>query len=484
MAAVEAAARDWSVLDMAEEPIAPEEGPGPAVERLLGRLSSPPDDVVGTFSLQQVSLRTLNLPFSDRKRIDQVLPFELEGLFPFDPEDLVFNYFILRGGKKGEESELLVGAARKEAVAERIEAYREAEQEPRHLWLDGFALEAAWQAGEQPSDEIEEDQGVAYLHIDADSSLLTLTGAGTFRSTRYLRTGRHALIKRWADKLGVDEEEFAAGLRAGGSEEERAALLQPLIREVELTMRSAAKTVGVHPVRLGISGELAGWPGMLETLAAGLNLPVERLAWTDGDDENEPVELGDYAPLVGAAVQTRVQGGLDLRCGEFTYTRKIQLLQGKLLATGSLALVLLLLVLVGDIVAYFSKSAEADRLGSEIHAVFQETFPDEPLIDPPQQMQIQVREMRQEIAGGGGAGVVDIFRALSDAIDDDVNFVIREFFKDRNGFRVRSETDSYETVEQIRQALEESPDVPEVEISDSRSSQRGVEFDLVIGGGA
>ena len=484
MAAVEAAAKSYSILDLAEEPVAPEEGPAPAVERLLGRLSTPPDDVVGLFGLQQVSLRTLTLPFSDRKRIDQVLPFELEGVFPFDPEELAFNYVITRGGKKGEESELLVGAARKTAVAESIEAYREAGHDPRHLWLDGFALEAAWRALAESSAEVEEPvDGMAYLHIGAESSLLTLTGVGSFRSARHLRTGTQGLVKRWAEKLGLEPDEFAERLKAGGSREECTTVLQPLLREVELTMRSVAKTAGMHPVRLGISGEITAWPGMAEAIANGLGLPAERLVWST-PEQDEPVELGNYAPLVGAAMQTRLPGGLDLRCGEFTYTRTIQLLQGKLLATGSLALVLLLLVLVGDMVSYFTKNAEAERIGSEIRAVFQETFPNEPLVDPAQQMQIKIREMRQQVSGSGSAGVVDTFRALSTAVDDDVNFVIREFFKDRNGYRVRAETDSYETVDLIRQALNELPDLPAVTISDSRSSQRGVEFDLVIGGGS
>jgi len=49
----------------------------------------------------------LTVPFADQKRVDQVLPAEVEGTIPFDLEEVVWDHSVLSvaNGK----SELIVG---------------------------------------------------------------------------------------------------------------------------------------------------------------------------------------------------------------------------------------------------------------------------------------------------------------------------------------------------------------------------------------
>ncbi len=483
MAALQQTGREFSLLELAEEQVLPEDGATGAVTRLMERITVPVDDLVGVFGLEQVSLRSLRLPFSDRKRIDQVLPFELDGVFPFDPEDLVYNYQILQAAKKGEESEILVGATLRERVADRLELYREAGQDPRNLWLDAFALEAASAAGHRAEggEAAEEPVPTAWLHVDADRSLLLITTPAGFRTARVIRTGRNQLLSRVAAAGTRSAGDLAQVFEAGAMADERAGLLRPLLRDVEQTLRSVEKSAGVRVARLVASGRMAGWPAMAETMGEELHLPVEQNVWDEAAAGTTDGELGDYAPLVGAAVLARrPEGGFDLRCGEFTYTRAIQLVKGKLIFTGALAGVLLLLVVLGNLFMYMSKSAEADRLRSEITQVFQETFPDQPVVDPAQQMRAETRRLQKAMSGSSGASTVDMLKLLSETVGDDTQFEIRELHKDSTGLRIKAETDSYENIESIRQAIAGAPQVQGAKVENSQKRGEVIVFDISI----
>ena len=62
-------------------------------------LSALPGDVV--------TWRRLRLPFRDRKRLEQTVPFELESQVPFGLDEVVVDYHVLSREKEG--SDLLAG---------------------------------------------------------------------------------------------------------------------------------------------------------------------------------------------------------------------------------------------------------------------------------------------------------------------------------------------------------------------------------------
>lgn len=485
LAALEFSGKQISVCKLADEAVAADEGPAYAVARLIRVLDRPLDWVTGCFSQQNASLRSLTLPFTDRKRIEQVLPFELEGLFPFDPEDAVFNYYRLPT-RRERESDLLVAAARKELVGSRLQLYRDCQLEPRNLFLDAFTLEQVWRAcGGQSPAPVEVGFGEsgaeivrAFLHIGTDDALLLVSHPDGYRFARSLRTGIAALVRRLAVTVQREPAEIEAALAASTLEsEERQHLLRPLLREVEQTFLSLEKTVKVRPSRLIVSGLTTHWPCAVDTLGTALGLAAEVMPPLNG------IDLGDFVPLVGCAIQSVQGGGLDLRTGDYAFTRAIELVRGKLMFTGTLALILVLLIVGGNAIAYLTKARENARLKDEIETLFQEAFPNEPMVDPAQQMQAELRKLRRQAEQGPGITVVDTLKSISQAVSPEMSFQIIEFHKDATGYRIKAETNSYENVETIKDAIAKLPGMRKVDVPTSQTKATGgIVFELAIGG--
>jgi len=76
--------RDEAVLDWLDE-----------IREVLDPVIKGSGDVVVGLPQEAVSLRVLELPFSQTAKISRVLPFEAESSLPFDSDDLVFDFYPL-----------------------------------------------------------------------------------------------------------------------------------------------------------------------------------------------------------------------------------------------------------------------------------------------------------------------------------------------------------------------------------------------------
>src|SRR3954469_1785909 len=63
-----------------------------AGRNLLRALGVTPDSIVASLAGEETSLRVIELPAAARKRIAEVLPFELETVLPYDPHDAIIDY--------------------------------------------------------------------------------------------------------------------------------------------------------------------------------------------------------------------------------------------------------------------------------------------------------------------------------------------------------------------------------------------------------
>src|SRR5215510_11589973 len=80
----------------------------------------------------QLSVRVLELPFSDSRKIDQVVGYELEGQIVHAIEDVVFDHLVV--GQRPEGATVMAAAARRDDLAAIIAAAEERNIHPRALF--------------------------------------------------------------------------------------------------------------------------------------------------------------------------------------------------------------------------------------------------------------------------------------------------------------------------------------------------------------
>src|SRR3954467_7247317 len=96
------------------------------------------DEVLSAVPGDAVTQRILTLPFRDRKRLDQTVPFELETHLPFELDDTVVDYQVLADAPDG-AALVLATATSKATVRAHLEALAGAGMDPRVVDLAPLA---------------------------------------------------------------------------------------------------------------------------------------------------------------------------------------------------------------------------------------------------------------------------------------------------------------------------------------------------------
>ena len=127
------------IADGEDQPAALEQ----AIADVLAQHERAPDRVVAALDGEEVSVRTIDLPPGVLKRLDDVLPFEMESLLPFSLEESVVDHQIVRHDE--DKLRVLAVAAPTQSVADRLSTLEAAGVRARELGagaavFDGLAF--------------------------------------------------------------------------------------------------------------------------------------------------------------------------------------------------------------------------------------------------------------------------------------------------------------------------------------------------------
>ncbi len=271
-----------------------------AVEDVLSQLQRPADEVVAHLHGQDAALRTLKLPKGVKKRLDAVLPSQIDGDVPFELDEALVDYQFIA---EGAELELLVCAVKRVRIGARIaeldaiglDCQSLAVGAPALDGLAAFLTDPAPVAGE-PDDESEGEPTASsapttlVLSLDRQTTDLCLLRDGVTAAARTL-TGGLAQVE--------------SGARAA---------LEGSLKRALLQFRADGHE---SPSRVIVTGEGVALDGAVQWVGQTLGVEAEPLVLPGiGDDsEDGPATHGRAAALAarGAAKGRR----LELRQGEF-----------------------------------------------------------------------------------------------------------------------------------------------------------------------
>jgi general secretion pathway protein L len=449
-----------------------------AVRALLSEGGLGFDVAVVAFPGASVSSHLVTLPFTDPRRIEQTIGFEVEGQIPFDLADVAWDWQPL--GIRDGKTDLLVAVVRKEELAALVGALGEAGVDPRAVLPAGPAYASLHAAGAlaplAPVAEGAPQRAELLVDVGHERTSISVVAGGACEAARTFAFGAANLARALARELGVSEEEGAAVLAAAGggpalpealasagadprAGEALRRALAPLVRELRATVRAWRTRSRERSLeRLVLAGESARLPVLAEVLAGEVEGPVVPLELTGPAAEKIPAAEQPGLALALALALRGQQGSraprLNLRRGELAFTRDFEHLKGRIARLGAYAgLVLLLAIASAGVKAFALARQEAalDRtLCDAQEKIIGRCYPN-------------FEEAQAVLRGRGSAtatlprvSAVDLFAELAQKAPPDVPLRFERIEVTKDKLHLQGTTDAAENVDRIVGALKGS----------------------------
>jgi general secretion pathway protein L len=409
------------------------------------------DEVVSVLPGDAVTHRILELPFSDRKRLEQTVPFELESHLPFELDETVIDFQVLHTNADG-TSHVLAVSAPKTVVREHLATLAAAGIDPRLVDLGSLASlnvvrdAAAGRGGR-----------IAFVGLDADRTTVALLTDGRLSGLRVV----------------------SAGVTNGD--------LERCLRDVRWTLLALAD--GEALTALWVGGDAVETPGAVAALGRtlgttpqpldGIALPAVPVAFRG--------KQAAFATPLGLALRQTGDGvpfGVDLRRGEFAYHREREALWRGLARAAVLAVAAVVLMTASFIVDARQLTARRDAVRADIRTIFTAALPGvRTIVNEKAQLQSEIAALEKQRRLFGSLApsaprAIDCLRALTAAVPDDVTLNIEELSLDGETLRLRGSTKTYEGVEAVKRGLAARPEFRNVEAKDVRASVDGQQVDF------
>jgi general secretion pathway protein L len=395
----------------------------------------------------QLSVRLLQLPFTDARKIDQVVGYELEGQIVHALEDVVFDHLVV--GQSAEGSSVLAVAAKRDDIAALIAANEAKGTHPRALYAAPVVYRTLLPRSAVPEDE-EAGASLPRVRVILDlghvrTNVCVVREGETLYARTILRGGAQltqAIAKAFEADLDRAEQakrSDATLLPAGTpaptplTAKLDAVLrqaLEPLVRELRQTLASFRGAVRTDVDELLVTGGTGRLRGLLPFLEAELGLPARFLAIrpalaarsSSGDEDDAGVvdvpnatsDESESHALAAAIALAASRGSkeIDFRRGPFVYRASFSVLRQRAWHIAGLAAAIFLAVSVDVGAKLSSLGDEKKQLDKQLKVATQELF-GQPRDDAPEVAQLLKKGFREDLAPMPKATAYDVLDQIS-----------------------------------------------------------------------
>ena len=463
------------------------EGPVETLRALVREAAPGAQPVALGVPVQAVSARAVTLPFTQREKLDAVLPSELEGQLPFELDEVVVAASLVSQAEG--RSRLLAAAVPKTTLRARLEEAARAGLDPRVVTVDAEALAHAAEVWLPLRPDL------ALIHLDDRWISVALLDGRRLRAMRGVPWDGEA-ARRAAAESGIEAEALreATIYRHARDDADRASApraadaLVPALRtavdELRRTLHTDVADSGRRVGAMALSGLWSDLPEVGAFLADALGL--ELVAWPSVPIGGAPRPLAPVALAAGLALAglARDRGRIDFRRGEFAYGRERAGVRKRAMTAGVMA-ALVLAAGVADLgVRAAGKERRYREVQDRVRAAFQDALPGvTTIVSEPDQLQAAIDTLAKQRAFlGGEVGALDVLLKLTDAIPKDSGIAVSDLTIDQDKVRIEAETASFDWVNRIEGALSKAPFVGRIVVSDAKTTadQSKVRFLMTI----
>jgi len=273
-------------------------------------------DIVSAVSGRALIVKKVVMDKMNQEDAQEAIHWEAEQHVPFDIDDVCLDFQILNDNVGNNQMQVLLVAAKKEAIHAHADLVRDAGLRPVVIDVDAFAVQNCYEANYDTTS----GRVVGLLNVGSETSNLNIVQNGAPQFTRDLSVGRSRFVEEVQRDFNVSKDEASRMLSQmpqDGSERDR---LRETVRRTaeELSLgieRSFAFLKGSGDAErldaLMVSGGGAQMPLLREFLAerhgvsADVTDPLRQVSYDPELFSKQPVE--EVAPLLAVGV------GLGLR---------------------------------------------------------------------------------------------------------------------------------------------------------------------------
>lgn len=415
------------------------EGDSDSLSEVFKAYSLPKGDIAASIVQSPTSIRVVNFPFSDPKKIDQVYEYELENLATFDPRAKIHGYHLV---KNGAGSEALVCVFEKNHVSELIGSFNEHGIDPKIITYTPLAFSALneFLSSERPLLLIDlGDSEISYILFDEN-------GIRRVRSsTKSVEMFLNKLNQIGEMDYYQDFSQLVIGNQDGSNLEE---CFAPILSEIKKTVQFFELEVKVKIKTIEISGSLSLIRGMGDFLKDTFNKDVKKIYIPDLGADKSSLYAKSYAlALYGSSFKN---GYLNFRKDEFKYSGVDNEFRKVLMVPGILLGILILFLIYTSASSYYELKNNVDNIEAQIAQVVKDTFPEVKVIPKPiLYMQSEVGKVREKLdlieGVQGGQTPLDALRDISSSLPESLQLTVNDIkFESADKIKIQGVCGSYQ----------------------------------------
>ncbi|MDW7773126.1 MAG: PilN domain-containing protein [Desulfobulbaceae bacterium] len=452
--------------------------------RLLERISWKGRSSVCGISLSDISIRNLTIPFADRKKINQVLSFELEDQLITPVSRQIVEYIFT--GQAQTTSHILITAVEKEKLRHYFTVFEESRLIPDVVGLRLVALAVqSLLINKTTVDSIFLDAGLQSMNV-----LFCHRGEVVFL--------RHLAYPE--EMITEPPFSFTNGRAGIASHEEAMACIANMCGDINRSLGFFRLESGVEfaPEKIVITGSLGQVAEVRESIQSGLAVPVvlsnirEEAGIFLNPDVQEKWDPGLYDFALCLALEGLQKKHLiNFRKDEFSQPQMLFTSKGRLLAASIAFAVLLGAGLVYLGLDYHYLRTRYEEMGGQMQALFKDTFPDRTRIsDPLVEMQASIKNIQAPSVAipvfTGSKRSLNILADISGRIPPAIEIEVSRLVIDQESVQIKGSTDNFNNVNIIQNNLRRSPLFRNVNIisaaADRESTKIRFELRMETGG--
>lgn len=439
---------DHALVDL-EGPADVDDNLSHALEQLTRMMDLTGALCITAFPADRISYRNLQVPFKQAKKIRQMLPFELEPTIPYAVEDVIIDFQTIRNDPVSESTDLVVAAINSEQLGEFLGILSKFDLEPEVVTISGYstALCLANLA------EIPEQA----LFVDIDDRKTTVIA---------VNAGKISLVRP---------------LPAGALADDNGELVCHQIRQTLLAYQDVENDE-FQPEKIYLTGSANGFVARIGQV---LSIPTQRADIVS----QSPVKLSTETVLTWkpermdhalALALMDVSGikGMNFRKGPFAVSKRWLEHKNRIIQTGILASVVLIMLLANVLFNYFSTGKRVESIEEQIAGIFTSAFPEVTrIVDPLQQMQQKIDEAKKTSLSAGTdrnqIPMIDVLNEISRRIPKSVDVIVSRMVIGDENVLITGNTGAFNFVDEIKGALENSKLFESVTIVSTNKEQKG-----------